>query len=62
VVPLMVPVTVMEPRAVMAVPAAMPEPTTASPAERTPVGALETVRDVPTMMPLNAETPVPEGQ
>jgi len=60
--PLMVPVTEIEPRAMMAVPTATPEPRTASPAKRTPVGALETVKDVPTMIPLNAATPVPGGQ
>ena len=61
-VPLMVPVTVIEPKAVMAVPAATPEPWTASPAERAPVGVLLTVRAVPTMMPLKVAAPVPEGQ
>ena len=60
--PLMVPVTVIEPRAVMAVPAATPEPLMADPAARAPVGVLLTVRVVPTMMPLKVAAPVPEGQ
>ena len=58
----MVPVTVIEARAVMAVPAATPGPLMADPAARAPVGVLLTVREVPTMMPLKVAAPVPEGQ